>query len=104
MKAISSLRHPDPDTATQQPDTQPGNYYVSAMDPGTGNSWPVLGPFPNDHAAALSAVAEATAFCQAHHPRSIWFSFGTVRMDTTYLKPGTANAHLTHLLPVAAAA
>jgi len=78
--------------AVQEPDNKPGNYYVSATD--NGQFWLLLGPFPNDHAAALARVEEVRKFANEKNPRSFWFAFGTVRMPEDHVKPGNANKYL----------
>ncbi len=73
-------------SATQQPDTKPGFYYVSVVR--GANDWrPLRGPFVNDHAAALEAVMAAKYRALDLDPRGQWYSFGTVRSDTD-LGPG----------------
>lgn len=98
MKKIAEYRHPAPPTAAgpQVPDTQPGNYYVSAVD--GPRYFLLLGPFPNNHAAALAAVEEVRAFANDKVPQSHFYGFGTVRMALDHDKPGSANKYLPHLL------
>ena len=105
MKTISSYRHP-PNSAPQEPDTQPGNYYVTACNQSGENYWLMLGPFPDDHAAALAAVEDVRSFTQEHDStgRAHFMAFGTVRMAADFTRPGNCNKHLPHLIPHLAAA
>lgn len=64
----------------QQPDTKPGNYYVSVAR-GAGDWRPLVGPFRNDHAGALAMVDKARAKAEQLDPKAVWYSFGTVRLD-----------------------
>lgn len=63
----------------QQPDTKPGAYYVSARD-GPRHAL-CLGPFVNDHAAALARVEAVRRLAADLDPRAHWFAFGTCRLD-----------------------
>lgn len=103
MKAITSYRHPG-NAAPQEPDTQPGNYYVSTCND-SGAFWLMLGPFPDDHAAALAAVENVRAFTCQHDStgRAHFMAFGTVRMAHEVTRPGNCNQYLPHLLPTIAA-
>ena len=77
---------------SQAPDTKPGNYYVTAID--AGKTYPMAGPFVNDHAAALAAVrAVREAACNIDG-RACFMAWGTVRTPDTYTKPGRLNAVL----------
>lgn len=98
--AITAYIHADLSDRPQIPDTTPGNYYVSALDPDTLKSWTMLGPFVNDHAAALAAVTPVASFCTSKDTtgRSAWYAFGTVRMADNFTQPGNANKYLPHLL------
>jgi hypothetical protein len=70
----------------QQPDNKPGNYYVSVMRDGA--SWrPLLGPFENDHAAALGWVDAVRKKAEDLDPRACWYSFGTVRLEPDAAAP-----------------
>lgn len=72
----------------QLPDTKPGNYYVSVID--GPRSALLLGPFENDHAAALAMVDKVRAKAEEVDPRASWYAFGTCRMDAS--RPGRLNA------------
>ena len=77
---------------SQAPDTKPGNYYVTAID--AGKTYPMAGPFVNDHAAALAAVrAVREAACNIDG-RACFMAWGTVRTPDTYTKLGRLNAVL----------
>lgn len=77
-------------TSQQQPDSRPGNYYVTAKD--AGKTWPMAGPFVNNHEAALAAVrAVREAACDIDG-RACFMSWGTVRVEAAYNKPGPLNA------------
>jgi hypothetical protein len=78
--------------ATQQPDTAPGNYYVSVRD-GT-RAGLLVGPFPNDHAGALAWVVAAQRKAEEVDPWAAFYGFGTVRMKQTYDEPGILNEML----------
>lgn len=71
------------------PDKTPGNYYVtvSLQEQVT----PLLGPFVNNHAAALDAVELAAQTLQQLDPRANECKYGTMRMGTTICEPGILN-------------
>jgi hypothetical protein len=79
----------------QIPDTKPGFYYVSVYrcnnNAGVGGQFRLLlGPFVNDHAAAIAAVeATKNRACEID-PRLEWDAFGTVRCDIDQ-GPGIIN-------------
>lgn len=62
------------------PDTAPGNYYVSVRND-KGEYRLLLGPFPNDHAAALAEVDKVRLYANQNDPKSVWYFFGTARRD-----------------------
>lgn len=74
----------------QQPDTRPGHYYVTAHD--AGKTWPMAGPFINDHAAALAAVRAVKDAACDRDGRACFMAWGTVRAPADYTKPGPLNA------------
>lgn len=77
-------------SSTTEPDTTPGNYYVSAVN---GSKYIALvGPFKDDHAGALAFVERARTYTVAAKPESAFWGFGTCRLETD--KPGTLNAVL----------
>lgn len=85
---------------TQQPDTQPGAYYVTAADVVSnaghvGAVYLMLGPFPNDHAAALACVEAVQRICnELDGTGKAWFlSYGTARYPVGFNKPGRLNVH-----------
>jgi hypothetical protein len=85
-------------TDEQQPDTAPGNYFVSIVRDAGSKSRKVgllLGPFVNDHATALANVRIARSLAEAADPRAVWDSFGTVRLPADYTTPGVLNDRLT---------
>ncbi len=72
----------------QQPDTQPGFYYVTVRRDTTSPKYRTLrGPFINDHAAALAAVDEAMRRAVDYDPRGCWYAYGTCRSEVD-LGPG----------------
>lgn len=73
---------------SQTPDTKPGAYYVTAMD--GGRVARVVGPFLNDHAAALAIVDAARAKAEEVDPRAAFYAFGTCRTDAP-CGPGALN-------------
>lgn len=64
---------------SQQPDTQPGEYYVSVRD--GGRTGLLLGPFTNDHKAALDLVEKVRTKAEELDPRAVFYAFGTVRLE-----------------------
>ena len=78
---------------TQAPDIKPGNYYVSCrLD--DGRTVCLAGPFRDDHAAALALVDRAAIEADKLDPRAPWYSYGTLRTDYTYDRPGLLNQAL----------
>jgi hypothetical protein len=75
---------------TQQPDTQPGNYYVSVRRD-DGDFRCLVGPFRDDHAAALALVDKARTVAETVDPKAAWYSYGTLRTAYDYDKPGVLN-------------
>jgi hypothetical protein len=71
----------------QQPDTAPGNYYVSVRRD-DGDIRLLRGPFHNDHTGALAAVRSASTAAERLDPKAVWYSYGTVRMAETFSEPG----------------
>ena len=67
---------------SQQPDNKPGAYYVTVIRE-DGEWRPLVGPFLNDHAKALSMVEPARSKAQELDPRAWWYGFGTVRLDVS---------------------
>lgn len=77
----------------QQPDNQPGNYYVSVRrDDGAARC--LAGPFRDNHAAALALVDKAREIAIDLDPRAHWYSFGTLRTSYDYSYPGILNNRL----------
>lgn len=74
---------------SQQPDSKPGNYYVSVRK-GSGDWRVLLGPFKNDHAAALAWVDKAQAKAMDLDPRACWYYYGTVRLELDAALPNGA--------------
>jgi hypothetical protein len=75
-----------------EPDTKPGNYYVSVRD---GKRFDFLaGPFKDNHQAALDCVARCREILVDLDPWADFHAFGTVRIDYDYDKPGKLNARL----------
>ena len=63
----------------QQPDTKPGNYYVSVVR--GKDSRLLLGPFANDHAAALEMVDAVRKKAEELDAKAHWYAFGTCRLE-----------------------
>jgi hypothetical protein len=55
--------------------------------------WLLLGPFVDDHAAALRMVEPVRALANQHEPRSAFYAFGTCRYQPGETQPGSANRH-----------
>jgi hypothetical protein len=75
---------------TGQPDTAPGNYYVTVRRD-DGDFRCLVGPFRDDHAKALSLVPKARRVAQEVDPKAVWYSYGTIRTVYDYDKPGILN-------------
>lgn len=73
----------------QTPDTKPGNYYVTVKKD-NGDFRFLLGPFENDHQAALNAVEGARKMAGEIDPRADWYFYGTARLDLS--QPGEPAA------------
>lgn len=74
------------DPSGQEPDPTPGYYYVTAIDPDDPAQaarrklpWFMLGPF-GSHRRALDHVEPARQLAEAFDSRTVWMSFGTVRV------------------------
>lgn len=77
----------------EKADTQPGEYYVTAID--GMRSVRLLGPFTNDHRAALNMVDAVRRKAEELDPRAHWYAFGTCRLpddDTVPIRAGRFNA------------
>lgn len=91
---VTEYRHRTP--SAQEPDTRPGDYYVSVRDL-SGRYKITCGPFPDDHPAALAAVEsvrEAAERSDHEQTRRLatWGAWGTCRMPD---RDGpTLNLHL----------
>ncbi len=66
------------DSDVQEPNPQPGHYYVTAQD--GDRSWHVCGPWPT-HAEALAALPDVRAYAGQRDPRAAFMSWGTGRID-----------------------
>jgi hypothetical protein len=93
---IGAYTHPAP-SSPQEPDTERGNYYVSVRHY-DGRHALLLGPFPNNHAAALAAVGAARAKACDVDPRAHWYAFGTCRLASEFTTPGVLNDLLPELV------
>lgn len=60
----------------QQPDPQPGRYYVTAID--GAKRYFLAGPWET-HAEALAQVESVRRFAELTDPRAIWMAYGTAR-------------------------
>lgn len=76
----------------QLADTKTGNYYVTVAD-GERVS-PIVGPFPNNHQAALDLVDQARMLAYDIDPRAAFYAFGTARYPVEYDTPGMLNGKL----------
>jgi hypothetical protein len=78
----------------QEPDIQPGEYYVSVID--GKKSALLLGPFTNDHAAALAAVDKVRAKAIQIDSKASFYAFGTARLpadDSIPIRTGSLNKY-----------
>lgn len=75
----------------QAADTKPGEYYVTAAD--GGKAWRFLGPFTNDHQAALDMVEAVRTKAEELDPRAFWCAYGTARFELGDNRPGTLNQY-----------
>ena len=77
-----------------QPDTRPGEYYVTAFD---GSRYAkLLGPFTDDHQAALNHVEKVRAKAEQIDPRAVFYAFGTCRIppgDSVQVRAGVLNRY-----------
>ena len=80
IEALSPIAEPP-----QQADTRPGHYYVSATDGGT-HWFPMAGPFTT-HQEALDLVDDVRRYAHEVSYRSVWYSFGTCRVDLSEVPP-----------------
>jgi hypothetical protein len=60
------------------PDSKPGPYYVSVVD--AGRYALVSGPY-EQHAEALEKVDPARRICAELNPRTVFYAFGTCRLE-----------------------
>ena len=61
-------------------DTQPGAYYVSALDHERSMFQILSGPYET-HYEALDKVPAAKRIAQELDPRGVWYSYGTCRIE-----------------------
>lgn len=78
----------------QMPETQEGAYYVTVMRDGKPGRQPLLGPFHNDHARALSYVEAVRKVAYEIDPKTAFDGFGTARYPVGTSTPGILNAAL----------
>lgn len=76
----------------QLADTETGNYYVTVADGGRVS--PIVGPFKDNHQAALDLVDQARQVAQEVDPRAAFYAFGTARYPAEYDIPGMLNGKL----------
>jgi hypothetical protein len=87
---------------TQEPDTQPGDYFVTAAD--DGRIALVSGPYRNDHAAALADVDHCRRLVEKLDPWAAFYAFGTSRLELDSGKVGALQKRGLHTLKEKAAA
>jgi hypothetical protein len=78
--------------APQTPDTRPGAYFVTMEY--DGRFYRLLGPFDNDHAAALAKVDAVRTKANELDPRAAFAGFGTCRLpndDSVPIRYGSLN-------------
>lgn len=79
---------------TQIADTQSGAYYVTVID--GKRLGRLLGPFYDDHAAALAMVDKVRAKAEELDPRAFWYAYGTCRIpsdDSVPIRCGLLNKY-----------
>lgn len=79
---------------SQIPDTKPGEYYVSVID-GPRRAL-LVGPFTNDHQAALDMVEQVRRKAEELDPRAAFYAFGTTRLpggDKVPIRAGALNKY-----------
>lgn len=76
----------------QNPDTKPGDYYVSVVND-RGDTRLLSGPYRDNHAAAVADVDKAKHIAQDIDPKAVWYAYGTVRVDHDVAGPGVLNKH-----------
>lgn len=82
-----------------EPDTLEGNYYVSVRDGGRVGL--LVGPFSNDHSAALRFVDAARDAAFRVDPKAWFYACGTARMPRDFDRPGVLNADVGFETPTA---
>lgn len=82
----------------QQPDTKPGSYYVSVKrDDGAFRL--LLGPFIDDHKAALDMVDAVRRKAEELDARACWYAFGTCAVREGAATPaGILNSYFPEAL------
>lgn len=92
-KSIATYHH-RPDPPAQEPDTRPGDYFVSVFDrqsnAGHGRHALAAGPYTT-HRAALDAVADVRRLAEGCDVRAVWYAFGTCRLPVGSGRVGVLN-------------
>lgn len=72
-------------------DDKPGDYYVSVIDGGRVGR--LVGPFKDDHIAALQMVDKAREKAIEVDAKAVFYAFGTIRVKPEAVdgKPGSLN-------------
>lgn len=89
---IDGLNFVDHDPERDGPDSKLGNYYISVID-GPRYDF-LLGPFRDNHAAALALVDIVKEYVIENYRTqgAFWWGYGTCRVDPeVYDKPGKLN-------------
>ena len=73
-------------------DIKAGHYYVSIVN-GTRKCL-ALGPFTNNHTAALSQVQRVNDYVGEHYPGGCFYAYGTCRVITNSPPEGKLNKQL----------
>ena len=73
---------------SQREQNREGNYYVTCLN---GKYYRFLGPFPNNHRAALDAVDAVRKKAEEIDPRCAFLAFGTCRTELSDDAPGSMN-------------
>ena len=75
-------------------DVKNGHYYVSILN--GSRKCLALGPFTNNHIAALSQVEQVNDYVSEHYPGGWFYAYGTCRIVTNNPPAGILNKQLNY--------